>query len=272
MKRLVVLVLVSLLALIPAIASCEETADVNSILQQQKRITALGSALIRVAPDCADVYLGVDTYDAQFAAALQKNNDIVQKVAEATAAMKLDANSMNTVNRTVNTVYGIAENSTTPARIKGYRIVQSIVIHVNDITLISDVIGKAIDAGATTVDSVIFGCSDAIAIHDEALSLAIQDATRKATLMAAKSNAAVGEVLSVEEKTEEQPTMVVIKEDGGKTNAAFDAAFKTATPYFGLKKMKLGEVGDMSQWVDLMSDELEFSAKVVMVFQLTESK
>ena len=251
MKRLISLILVSLLALLPAAAFCDE---VDTVLQAQKSITVLGSAKLRVDPDCADLCLGVDTYDAQFSVAFQKNNDIIQAVTGALAALGADAYTMVMTDREITIINGSSENATSPARIRGYRVIQSFIIHVNDTALMGEALGKALDAGATTVFSITLGCSDAIAAHDEALALAIQDAARKAELMAAKSNAAVGEVLNVTEKAEEAV--------GTGKNA-------TTPSYYGLKKMKT-DAEDMSQWTDLMADVLEFSAAVVVTFQLNE--
>ena len=243
MKKLVSLILITLLACLPALAFCEEIPDFAALMRQNQ-ITVVGSAFVRVEPDCADIYLGVDTYDAKFENALQKNESVVQAVEEAMSALGLDAGNVFTTKREETTVYGTPENATTAARIRGYRINQAITVHTNDVSKISEIISKALEAGIATVDGVIYGCADANAAYDEALSLAIQEATRKAELMAKGSNAKLGEVTRVEE--------------------ASDAK---SSSYSGLWKMKTAGA-DGAQWIDLMPSGLEFTAKVTMAFKL----
>lgn len=245
MKRIISLVLIFCLALLPAAASCDDLTELLNILQRQKRITVTGSAMIMVLPDSADLQMGVMTYDPQFSEALKSNQEIIQAVIDGMAALGLGQECVITMAREVETVYSSVETSTTTPRMRGFRVIQSFVIHTEDISKIDTIISKAIDAGATSLDGVKYGYTDANGVYDEALSQAIQEARRKAELMASVSNATVGEVISMQEKNASYPGVRQLKLDLTQTSAE-----------------------EASQWVRLLYEGLEFSASVSVEYRL----
>lgn len=258
MKRLVSLILISLLVLLPALASCDGTPGGIDGSLQQKTMKATGSAYVLVNPDCADIHLGIDTYDTQSTNAFQKNQDIVKTVIDAMVALGLSKDGIFSTKQTLTTVYGSAENSTSAARIRGYRVVQEIVVHVDDLSRISEVITQAVAQGVSTVDEVVYGCSNPDAIHDEVLSLAIQEAKRKAALMAKENNVAVGEVISLEEVPYETAN---IAQSGNKNDVQEQKLYSD-------RRQMIVFAEEGTQTIDLMSTEQEFTAKVIITFAI----
>ena len=219
MKRIISLVLIFCLALLPAAASCDDLTELLDILQRQKSVTVTGTALVMVMPDSADLQMGVSTYDPQFSEALKTNQEIIQAVIDGMVALGLGQECVITKTRQVETVYSSVETSTATPRMRGFRVIQSFVIHTEDISMIDAIISKAIDAGATSLDGIKFGHTNANGVYDEALSMAVQEARRKAEMMASVSNATVGEVISMQEKTPSYPGVRQLKLDLTQTSA-----------------------------------------------------
>lgn len=242
MKKMIALVLVSILVLLPTAAFCDELTDLMEILQQQKTITVSGSAFIQVQPDCATLHMAVETFNTDFSAAVKENRDAVQKVTEAMVSLGLKQENVIKASKETTTTYSGSENAFAPQRIKGYRVKQSFTVVTYDVSMIGEIVNQAVAAGATAVGEIAFGCTDADEVYNTALSMAIEEAIQKAKRMASVSNASVGEVISLVEKDGSYPGLKVAVEDLQGDNA--------------------------DKWIKLITTGMDFSANVDMVFKL----
>ena len=237
MKRIIALVLICLLTMVSVMASCEELAIIN-----QDSITVSGIAIVSLDPDYADLYLGTDTYHANLADAVSEYEG---KISSLTAAMKeydIPEEDIQIEPYTVTIIYSTSsETATSAPRIRGYRLVNRIIVRTKNVMNVGAVIDKANSSGSDKCDSVLFGSTVADTAYDEALAMAIQEAYRKAVSMAKISNATVGKVMSMSENS---------------------------GSYKGIKIKKSIVDGQTNEKTEFLFDNLDFKASVTITYEL----
>ncbi len=250
MKRLIALVFTCLLMLLPAMASCEVLSEtkkdivpfMETAIINQDSISVTGRAVVVLEPDYADLYLGTDTYHANLSDAILEYEG---KINSLTAAMKeynIPEEDIQIEPYTVTIIYATStETATSAPRIRGYRLVNNIIVRTKDVSHVGAAIDKASSSGSDRCDKVVFGSSVAESAYDEALDLAIQEAYRKATAMAKSANATVGKVLNM-------------TENGGS--------------YRGIRlKKNANETPDPAK-TEVIFESLEFTASVTVAYEL----
>ena len=97
----------------------------------------------------------------------------------------------------------------TPPRIVGYRAESLLSVRVRDLDALSGVIDRVVTEGANRLDGIGFGLADPVAAEDAALAAAVEDAMRRAAVMAAAAGRRLGPILEVTETGGGgQPTMM----------------------------------------------------------------
>ena len=238
MKRMISLVLLCLLAMLPAMASCEELAIIN-----QDSITVTGTAVVVLEPDYVDLYLGTDTYNTNLADVIREYKEKTDAIQAALAEFGIQEEDIfNIYPYKVNIIYSTSTETTYSApRVRGYRLTDSIFYRIKNIENIGAIIDKAIQSGADTCDKIVFGSTVADTIYDEAMNMAIEDAYRKATSMAGSRQAKVGKVMNM------------IENEGS---------------YQGIRLMRgAGENQEYKQ-IEVICNDMEFKASVTITFEL----
>jgi uncharacterized protein len=190
MKKLLLLVLVS--ALVFTLSAAPALAD------GVQTVTAQGSATITVTPDEASFTAGVTTQDATVAAAQSANTTAMQAILTALKAAGVAEEDLQTAYYNITPVYDYSDSSSTQT-IKGYSVSNSVTVKVHDLTLLPTLLDAAAAAGGNETYGVDFTSTQYSAAYDQALAAAVQDAYRKAGLMATALNRATGAVISVSE-------------------------------------------------------------------------
>jgi uncharacterized protein YggE len=162
-------------------------------LADARTVTAEGSATVTVAPDSATFSAGVTTQDVLVTAAQSANADAMQAVLAALKAQGVAEEDLQTYNYSVNPVYDYSSDSYDPT-IKGYSVTNTVQVTVRD--LYPD---AAVAAGATETYGIDFQSTQSSAAYDQALKAAVEDALRKASLMAQALERTTGDVLSLTE-------------------------------------------------------------------------
>ncbi len=177
-------------------------------------ITVSGSGDVSVAPDVADVYLGVSAtapkaVDARSTAATQ-----MTAVVAAVKAQGIADKDITTVNVSLNPVY---DYSGSTSRLTGYQFSNTIKITVRDVTKVAAVIDRGVGAGANNVSGVTFRVNDPTSIQSQARSLAMTDAHNKALALAQAAGVQIKGVASISETSGSTPIYYAVP-------AAMDAA------------------------------------------------
>jgi hypothetical protein len=187
----------------PMIANYRATgADPTSTAEHT--VTVTGTGEVSVAPDVADVLIGVTVQkptvkEAQSAAATAMNATI--------AAIKKDGvadKDIVTVNVSLDPVYDYGSGNSVP-RLVGQSFSNTVKVTVHDMTGLGAVIDDSITAGATVVQGVNFRLNDPKSVEAQARQLAMTDARSKADALASAAGVQVKGVASITEVTTSSP-------------------------------------------------------------------
>lgn len=161
-------------------------------------ITVTGTASVQVEADAIMLTLGLTTQASSVAEATADNAAGMLRIHEALAADGVEEADRVTANYDISTVYDWSENA---ERLIGYRVTHMLHITVHDIALAGKIIDHAALAGANAVYSVSYICTDTAEAYDQALIAAVQEAARKAAVMAQAMDKQVTGVVSVHENS-----------------------------------------------------------------------
>lgn len=179
--------------LLAAPASAEDKAP-------ERLISVTGQGEIFAKPDRGHISVGVAAEGKTAAEALGANSEDMRKVIEALKAEGIEPRDIQTSNLSIDPIY------TTPkegerAELAGYRASNNVSVTIRNLTKMGDILDSAVSLGANEVGGVSFSVSDADKRLDEARRAAIEDAMRKATLLAEAAGAKLGPVQSISESS-----------------------------------------------------------------------
>jgi uncharacterized protein YggE len=167
-------------------------------------ITVSGSGDVSVAPDVADVILGVSvtkpTVKDARAAAASSMEAVVAAVKKVGVADK----DLATVDLSLSPVYDYGSGNSVP-RLVGYQFSNTLKVTVRDLTNVAAVVDDSVAAGADTVQGISFRLDNPKPIEVQARQLAMTDARTKADALAQAANVQIKGVASITEVTVSSP-------------------------------------------------------------------
>ena len=179
----------------------------------ERRITVVGSASVRVAPDVAEWSFAVRTEGATARAALRANSARMRGVLAAIRAAGIARRNIRT--EYVSLYPKMNEEG---GQALGYVASNTVHVTVRSLGRSARVIDAAVRAGANEVYGPALGSSQREALYEQALERAYDDARAKAQALAAKTGMTLGQVLAVREGAEEP-----VAYEGAVAHAALDS-------------------------------------------------
>lgn len=234
MKKLLTLIL-TLALLLPAIA----LAEASYPAAEGATITVSGSASVTLKADYAQVTVGVSTSAKTVEEASAQNNAAIHTVIAALKEAGVKEDDIATSNYSVHAEYDYS--SFGGQKLTGYNVSNQLNVIIRDMAHIGATLDKATAAGANTIHSIQFLSTKADAAQDEATSYAVQDAIRRAGLLAKAAGLQLGSIVSISDST----SGWVVSTRTYKSNLAMDAASNSILP-----------------------DDASVSASVTIVFEL----
>jgi len=152
---------------------------------------------VKVVPDLVTLQLGVTSNDTSPQGVYDKNTTAIKKVTTAIRALGAADKDVSTDYYLIQPVY----NNYDSLDIKGYRIHNTIVVNLKDVSKVSQVLTAALSAGANEVVDVQFKTNQLRQHRDAARELAMKAAQEKARDLAGAANAQPGCVLSIDENS-----------------------------------------------------------------------
>jgi len=182
-----------ILLLCLALALCFGTA-----LADESTITVSGSGTVYMEADQVSATLGVMLSGRDLAKVQAEVNETVANVCAALEAAGMEKKNISTNYIFVSPRYdyGSVGNE---QELVGYTVNNSLSILTEDTEAIGAYIDAAFAAGANTFDSISFSVQDDSEARDEALVLAVQEARRKAEVIAAASGKKLEDILEINE-------------------------------------------------------------------------
>ena len=192
MKKLLALIL-TLALLLPAFAM----ADV--LAAEGATITVSGSASVTLKADYAQVSVGVSTKAPTVDEASRKNAEAIHAVIAALKEAGVQEDDIATSNYSVYAEYDYS--SFGGQKLTGYNVSNQLDVIIRDMEHIGATLDKATAAGANTIHSIQFLSTQADAAQDEAIVYAVQDAMRRAELLAKAAGLQLGSIVSISDST-----------------------------------------------------------------------
>ncbi|HZY42071.1 MAG TPA: SIMPL domain-containing protein, partial [Anaerolineae bacterium] len=133
-------------ATVPPVLAADATCD------SSRSIQVSGSAVIKVVPDLVTLQLGVTSNDITPQGVYDKNTTTTKKVMAAIRALGVSDKDLSTDYYIIRPLYNDYDSLT----IKGYRINNTVVVNLKDVSKVSQVLAVALSAGANEVVDVQF--------------------------------------------------------------------------------------------------------------------
>ncbi len=231
MKKLLILLL-TLALLLPVFAQAEHAAAPGAT------ITVSGNATVTLKADYAQVTVGVSTKAPTVEEASQKNTAAIHAVIAALTEAGVLEEDIATSNYSVNAEYDYS--SMGGQRLTGYNVSNQLNVTIRDMEHIGAILDKATAAGANTIYNIQFLSTKADAAMDEATAYAVQDAMRRAQLLADAAGLQLGSIVSITD---------------------------TVTGYGGMPRTYKSTM-DSAAGNSILPDDASVSASVTIVFEL----
>ena len=158
-------------------------------------LTMNGFGVARMAPDTADVTIGVVTEARDAARAHADNAAATSRVQDALKSLGIAERDIQTARYDFSPVYDVKDNGRSVTT--GYTVTNAVIVKVRNLANVGKVIDTALANGANRVDSLEFSASDPSAAKNAALADAARDARSKADAVARALGVRVVRVLNV---------------------------------------------------------------------------
>jgi uncharacterized protein YggE len=164
-------------------------------------LTVSGMGEARVAPDEATVRLGVVAQAPTARAAQEQVNRTANAALEAIRKLGIPAEEIQTSGLSLSPLYsqGRPESQDQTPRITGYQANNTVSIRIEELSQVGPVIDAGLNAGANSLDGVVFGLRNDTAARATALSEAVKEARAKADALARALNVRLAGIVEVTE-------------------------------------------------------------------------
>lgn len=162
------------------------------------KIIVTGEGRVDAAPDIATITLGVQVRAETAAAALAANSERLAAVLARLKSGGIAERDLQTSGLGLGPQMDYSREGQ-PPRVVGYEATNMLTVRVRDLAKLGTVLDKAVGDGANTLNGLAFGLAEPQAALDKARVAAVQDARRKAEMMATAAGVALGAVLEMSE-------------------------------------------------------------------------
>ncbi|MEX1377931.1 MAG: SIMPL domain-containing protein [Eubacteriales bacterium] len=163
-------------------------------------INVSGTCEVSVPADVGYIQMGVETQDKDVKEAQSENAKRMEEIIDAVKELGLTDEDITTSNYSIYPNYDYSEGirSEEPTY---YTVSNTVKLKVKDLDILGDVIDIATEAGANRAYSIYFDAEDTVAAQDDALAKAVEDALRKAEIIAGAANVKVVGVKTINDQT-----------------------------------------------------------------------
>ncbi len=163
-------------------------------------INVSGTCEISVPADVGYIQMGVETQDKDVKDAQEENAEAMQNIIDAVMELGLTEDDITTSNYSIYPYYNYNDGSRSEEP-DYYIISNTVKLRVKDLDILGDVIDIAAENGANRAYSIYFDAEDTVASQDDALQKAVEDALRKANLIAEAADVKVIGIQQISDQT-----------------------------------------------------------------------
>ena len=167
-------------------------------------ISVTGSGTAYSAPDIATAQVGVQTRDADPAAAVSANTEKMTGIIAALKAQGIEEKDIQTTNFSVSAQQDYDPKGQPTGAIT-FIVDNTVSITVRDISKVGAVLSAVVDAGANNIYGVSFSSADQAGLEAQARDQAMADARARADQLAKAAGVSIDTVLSISETINSGP-------------------------------------------------------------------
>jgi hypothetical protein len=164
------------------------------------KLIVQGEGKLNAAPDVATVVLGVETQNASASGAAAQNAKLINETISALIAAGIAEKDIQTSSYSLTTApEEEPKTAGTKPKVPTFIASNLVTVKLNDTEKVGQVLDAAVSAGSNSIQSVSFDIRNPQPEKDGALTLAIEDARRKAAVAAKAAGVKLGRVLEISE-------------------------------------------------------------------------
>ncbi|MFQ5836194.1 MAG: SIMPL domain-containing protein [bacterium] len=164
---------------------------------EEVTVTVQGRGSLRVTPDLALLYMGVEVTAPTAQEAAQENARIMQAVLDKLSSYNIPKDQIKT---TWFSLWRVTEYQAGKQKFIGFRVSHTLEVPVRDIPKTGEILDAAVSVGVNVVNNVTFSVQDPKETYQKALLQAVKDARSKAEALAQAQGLKIKEIKKVVEK------------------------------------------------------------------------
>lgn len=181
----IVLALAFSLGAIPVGIDAQAQTEPTPFPSREKTLSVTGTATTSVDPDLLNVQFGIEVQKETAKEAFDSNSQQMNAVVDAIKSVGITEDEISTAQLTIYPVYESYQDKITGVykqKLIGYSVSNIIRVETKNLSLASDIIDSAVQAGANRVDTVYFTLTPQrqMQVSDDLLADAIRNAESKA--------------------------------------------------------------------------------------------
>jgi uncharacterized protein len=188
-------------AVAPSLGS--RTALAADATAPEHTISVTGTGRVLLAPDVADISLGVIVTRPTAAAAREAAAAAMTKVVAAIKAGGVADKDIQTSSLSLQPVYDYSNNG--QGKLTGFQLTNIVSVTVRKLNTVGDLVDASVAAGATAVNGVTFRVENPTAAESQARTAAVNDARAKANALASAAGVTIAGVSSITETVAPAP-------------------------------------------------------------------
>lgn len=163
---------------------------------RERQVVVMGEGTVMVAPDRAILRGGVSTQARTAREAAEANAKAMQAVLAALRALGIAERDLQTAQFTIQPVREAAPGA---QRVTGFQALNQVSVTLREVGRLAEVLDRMIEAGANTVTGVQFVVAEPSRLLDEARAAAVEDARRRAEVLAKAAGVRLGRAIAITE-------------------------------------------------------------------------
>ncbi len=182
--------------------------SINSVTTAQPApFTVSAEGKVTAVPDIAQVSLGFTTTSPTVAEAQNQANQTINNISAAIKKLGINDQDIRTTNYSISPTYDFRSAT---QKITGYSVNINLEIKVRDFTKINSVIDAGAANGANQVGGLNFTFDNVEKYKSQARKVAIDNAKKKASEIAAQSGISLGRLTNVSETNQAEPRPIMM--------------------------------------------------------------
>lgn len=153
----------------------------ESSMGKSKEIRVTGEGIVNVQPDQAEVIIGIITEDKELLTAQKQNAQVTTAVIEALLQLQIPKEQIQTADFSIFPQYNFIDGVQT---FKNYKVEHRLSVKTSNIDRIGLIVDTAVQSGANSIIGINFKVTERQKYEQQALMLAIYNATQKAITIA----------------------------------------------------------------------------------------